>query len=142
MAVRACCNARLEMFFLANSQFRTKIKQILWGWGSPVIADEADNSYRALGVGGWSLPPSLPSIQFMFLRLSAARTILPWRWRDMVRTLFSNVALAAAVFPAVAITAVFAFVVAASFELVERMLANGAATALAEYVMRSRQHPP
>jgi hypothetical protein len=88
------------------------------------------------------LPPSLPSIQFVFLRLSAARTILSWRWRDLVRALFSNLGFTISAFLAVAVTAVFAFLFEASLEVVLSMLAIGSCTAIAEYVLRSRQQPP
>jgi uncharacterized membrane protein len=59
-----------------------------------------------------------------------------------VRSLFSNQGFVISVFLAVAITAVFAFVFEAAFEVVVSMLVVGVFTAIAEYVTRSRRQSP
>ncbi len=59
-----------------------------------------------------------------------------------MRALLENFGFALSVFFAVAITAVFAFVFVASSQVVVSMLLIGLFTAIAEYVMRSRQQPP
>ena len=68
--------------------------------------------------------------------------ILSSRWRDLVRTLFSNLGFTISVFLTVAVTAAFAFLFEASFELVVSLLAVGSSSAIAEHVVRSRQQPP
>ncbi len=59
-----------------------------------------------------------------------------------MRTLLSNSGFTISVFVAVAITVFFAFVFEASFEVVVSMLVIGIVTAIAEYVIRSRQQLP
>ena len=75
---------------------------------SPVTADEADDSYRTLGVGR-SLPSSHDTKQ-KFARAKAARTGHAWSNEELcVRALLTNHGLTISVFIAVAITAIFAF---------------------------------
>jgi hypothetical protein len=59
-----------------------------------------------------------------------------------MRAIFSNLGFTISVFLAVAVTAGFAFAFDATQEIVVSMLAVGLFTAIAEYVMRSRQQPP
>jgi hypothetical protein len=60
----------------------------------------------------------------------------------LVRALFSNLLFTISVSLAAAVTVAFAFHFEASLELVVSMIAAGSSTALAEYVVRSRQQPP
>ena len=60
----------------------------------------------------------------------------------LVRELFADFGFTISIFLAVAITAGFAFILEAPLQLVVSMLVMGPATAILEYVMRSRQQPP
>jgi len=57
-----------------------------------------------------------------------------------VRALIGNVGFTISVLCAVAVTAAFAFVFDASFQIVVSMLVLGLFTAIAEYVVRSRDN--
>jgi hypothetical protein len=59
-----------------------------------------------------------------------------------MRAVFSDFGFTISVFLAVAVTVGLAFVFEATQEIVGSMLALGLLTAIAEYVMRSRQQPP
>ncbi len=67
-----------------------------------------------------------------------------WSFEERcLRALLANHGLTISVLVAVAITTAFAFVFGASQELVETLLILGILTAVAEYVLRSRQeHQP
>jgi hypothetical protein len=111
---------------------------------SPVTADEADDSYRTLGVGR-SLPSSHDTRQKICpVALKAARTSHAWSNEELcVRALLTSHGLTISVFVAVAITAMFAFVFEAAPEFVPILLVLGILTAAAEHVMRSSsEHPP
>ena len=111
---------------------------------SPVTADEADDSYRTLGVGR-SLPGSHDTKQkFACVARKAARASHAWSNEELcVRALLTNHGFTISVFVAVAITAVFALVFEAAPELVTALLVLGILTAAAEYVMRSSsEHQP
>jgi hypothetical protein len=71
------------------------------------------------------------------VRLSAARTTLIFVLeKHLLRELLSNPGFTMSAFAAVAMTAVFAFVFEASFEVVVSMLVLGTFTATAEHVLR------
>jgi len=111
---------------------------------SPVTADEADDSYRTLGVGR-SLPSSHDtSSEFACAAEKAAWTSHAWSSEERcLRELLTNHGFTIAVFVAVAITAMFAFVFEASQELVATLMVLGILTAMAEYVLRSgSEHQP
>jgi hypothetical protein len=135
----ARCNARLRSSSLADARIRAKMKDIPWGWGSPVTADEADNSYRTLGVGGSHASASKLPVDLA--HPGVARTILLCHWRCSVQSLFSDLGFTISVLLAVAITAFFAFVFEVTLQLVVSMLFVGVFTAIAEYVMRSGRRP-
>ena len=59
-----------------------------------------------------------------------------------MRAIFANSVFAISVFLAVATTVGFAFAFDATQEIVASMLVIGLFTAIAEYVIRSRQQPP
>jgi hypothetical protein len=106
---------------------------------SPVTADEADDSYQTLGVGR-SLPSSHDtSRKFVDAAERAAWTVHAWSSEEhCLRALLANHGFTISVFVAVAITAMFAFVLEASPELVATLVVLGILTAVAEHVLRSR----
>jgi hypothetical protein len=104
---------------------------------SPVTADEADDSYRTLGVGR-----SLPSSHDTSSKCArpaerSRREVARFSEEHCLRELLANHGFTISVFCAVAITAMFAFVFEASQELVVTLLVFGILTALAEHVFRS-----
>ena len=111
---------------------------------SPATADEADDSYRTLGVGR-SLPGSHDTKQSICpCGREAASTGHAWSNEEhCLRALLANHGFTISVFFAVAITAMFAFVFEASQELVATLLVLGVLTAVAEYVFgSSSEHKP
>src|SRR5882757_3577288 len=96
----------------------------------PATADEADDSYRTLGVGR-SSPGSHDTQAFGFVRVAdghVGRSRLFERGCRM-RALLTDHGFTISVFIAVAITAIFAFVLEASQELVATLLISGILTA-------------
>ena len=108
---------------------------------SPVTADEADDSYRTLGVGRSS--PGSHDTKQRFARV-AGGSCHAWFYEEhCLRALLANHGFTISVFFAVAITAMFAFVFDASQELIATLLILGILTALAEYVFRlNSEHEP
>ncbi len=110
------------------------------GWGPPVIADKADDSYRALGVGGSNIP-SFPSKHPMangqHLNSAGPGCYVRVCLEVLVRGVFADFGFTISVFLAVAITAAFAFVFDAPLQLVVSMLVMGLFTEIAEHRMRS-----
>jgi hypothetical protein len=77
---------------------------------SPVTADEADDSYRTLGVGR-SLPGSHDTKQ-QFVRVAEKAARAGYAWSNgerRLRTLLTSHGFTISVFVAVAITVIFAF---------------------------------
>ena len=115
------------------------------GWGPPVIADKADDSYRALGVGRSvvaSFASEHPFTNGQHENRAGPRAARECLWRLSVRLLFADFSFAISVFLTVAIAAAFAFAFDAPLQVVVSMLVMGLFTATAEYRMRSRQQPP
>lgn len=111
---------------------------------SPVTADEADDSYRTLGVGR-SLPGSHDTKQQISPRGRKGRVDDSRVVNEelCVRALLTNHGFTISVFVAVAITVMYAYVFEASQELVATLLVLGILTAVAEYAIRSRpEHKP
>jgi|ERR1700722_19120693 hypothetical protein len=109
---------------------------------SPVTADEADDSYRTLGVGR-SLPSSHDtSSKFACAAEKAAWTSHAWSSEERcLRELLTNHGFTISVF--VAVATMFAFVFEASQELVATLMVLGILTAVAEHVLRSgSEHQP
>jgi hypothetical protein len=111
--------------------------------GSPKTADEADDSYRTLGVGR-SVPRHHYCLQASVVgecsngaRLSALACAGAFAGGLAMRALLTNYGFTVSVLVGVAITAIFAFVFDAPLPLVEAMLALGFFTALIEHFLRS-----
>ena len=109
---------------------------------SPVTADEADDSYRTLGVGR-SLPgsPRHQAVNFPARPRGPCSRVVDEELR--VRALLTSHGFTISVFVAVAVTAMYAYVFEASQELVATLLVLGLLTAVAEHVFRSSsEHKP
>jgi hypothetical protein len=105
---------------------------------SPATADEADDSYRTLGVGR-SLPGSHDTKQ-QFTRVARKAAWAGHAWSNeerCLRALLTSHGFTISVFVAVAITATFAFLFEAPQEIVATLMVLGILTAVAESVLRS-----
>ena len=111
---------------------------------SPATADEADDSYRTLGVGG----SAVASFTSKHPVTNGRRTSRVGRRRyvrvfleGLMRELWADTGFTISVLVAVAITAGFAFIFEAPLELVTIMLVMGLVTAILEHVMQQQQPP-
>ena len=105
---------------------------------SPVTADEADDSYRTLGVGR-SLPGSHDTKQ-QFTRVATKAAWAGHAWSNeerCLRALLTSHGFTISVFVALAITVTFAFLFEAPKEIVATLMVLGILTAVAESALRS-----
>jgi hypothetical protein len=109
---------------------------------SPATADEADDSYRTLGVGR-SLPSSHDTKQkITCVAEKATWTVHAWSCEERcLRELPTNHGFTISVFFAVAIAATSTYSFEASRELVATLPVLGILTAMAQYVFRSTSEP-